>query len=768
VKQGAGALTLSGANTHSGGTTLNAGTLNINNATALGTGTFDINGGTIDNSTAGAITLTTNNVQTWDGDFTFTGTQDLNLGTGAVTLGANRQVTTSAKTLTVGGAIGGAFGLTKAGAGTLTLDGVNTYTGPTVVNAGTLNLNQSLTASLLSFSGAGTVNLADNMNVSSGAVTTTANNQGTFNFLGTHTTSGTIGAAGLALAAINVQNGTVTMDHDLAATTTTVDSVAGGGTGTLTVTGGRTITGDLTLANSGVLNLGSNTLTLAGTGIYTMSGGQTMNLNIANPGPFGNITASGVASVTEAPATVNTVNVTTGGFIPHGATYTVIDAAAGPALTVPGTITSTSLTTTFTGDVTSSLGDLILIANRSNSFDTLVTGDNNIAAAVALEAAGAENPTGDMLTVLNTLDNMTTAKAINDAISTMIPDVSAGVMQATRGLVNQAFGAIGSRLNGARIGGVASGVATGDMTNALGIWVQGLGSHMKQDERKGIQGFHANLFGTMIGADKLIDKHIRVGLAGAYGWADVKSKAAGSPSSSIDSWQGMIYGSFDSLDLCKAREKGKNSRIAVRNQGENFWYVDGMASFTQNNYDSRREIWLTSTDRRVAKAEHYAQQYSTQFETGYTFVTEKTKALEMTPFISLAYSYLYMNKYSEVGASALSLRVQGKGFHKLEQGLGTKIAYPIESEKAGTFVPSVKAAWVYDYIGDRFESRANFTGGGPSFQSKGAKPAQHGVLVGGEMAFLNKGNMTLTGNYDMELKEDYQSHTYYATARFDF
>src|ERR1700694_2178916 len=57
---GTGTLTLTGANTYSGGTTLSAGTLNVNNAKALGTGTFTISGGTIDNTTAGAITLSNN------------------------------------------------------------------------------------------------------------------------------------------------------------------------------------------------------------------------------------------------------------------------------------------------------------------------------------------------------------------------------------------------------------------------------------------------------------------------------------------------------------------------------------------------------------------------------------------------------------------------------------------------------------------------------------------------------------------------------------
>ena len=74
TKSGAGTLTLSGANTYSGGTTLSQGTLNINNATALGTGMFTIAGSTtINNTSGGSITLSNNNAQAWNGSFTFTG-----------------------------------------------------------------------------------------------------------------------------------------------------------------------------------------------------------------------------------------------------------------------------------------------------------------------------------------------------------------------------------------------------------------------------------------------------------------------------------------------------------------------------------------------------------------------------------------------------------------------------------------------------------------------------------------------------------------------
>ena len=49
---GAGFVTLSGANTYTGGTLLpGTGTLNINNATAIGTGLMVLGNGTIDNGT---------------------------------------------------------------------------------------------------------------------------------------------------------------------------------------------------------------------------------------------------------------------------------------------------------------------------------------------------------------------------------------------------------------------------------------------------------------------------------------------------------------------------------------------------------------------------------------------------------------------------------------------------------------------------------------------------------------------------------------------
>jgi len=139
TKNGTAALTINNANSYTGGTTLNDGTLRVGNEGALGTGTVTLNGGALSSdsttaralannlSVAGAVTL---------GDATNNGVLTLS---GTVGLGGdNRQITTASDVVLSSIVSNG--GITKAGAGTLTLAGNNTYTGGTTIEAGTVVL----------------------------------------------------------------------------------------------------------------------------------------------------------------------------------------------------------------------------------------------------------------------------------------------------------------------------------------------------------------------------------------------------------------------------------------------------------------------------------------------------------------------------------------------------------------------------------------------------------------------------------------------------
>ncbi|MBO9512573.1 MAG: autotransporter outer membrane beta-barrel domain-containing protein [Variovorax sp.] len=129
VKVGSGTLTLAGANTYTGGTALKEGRLDLGHDQALGTGALAMDDGTTLGFAADGLTI--------GNAIVMTGSNDPVIDTGG--FGA-----------TLAGAISGGGFLTKQGAGTLTLSGVNTYTGATDVAQGTLRAGAANTLSAAS------------------------------------------------------------------------------------------------------------------------------------------------------------------------------------------------------------------------------------------------------------------------------------------------------------------------------------------------------------------------------------------------------------------------------------------------------------------------------------------------------------------------------------------------------------------------------------------------------------------------------------------
>jgi autotransporter-associated beta strand protein len=127
VKIGAGTLALTGTNSYTGGTTVNAGELQINNPSSIGPGPLVINGGMVD--LAGA----NENFSSLSGG----GTIDDNTGVGGVTLsvGSGNVNTTYSGSITDSQ---GLISLYKTGSGTLVLTGTNSYVGATTVISGSL------------------------------------------------------------------------------------------------------------------------------------------------------------------------------------------------------------------------------------------------------------------------------------------------------------------------------------------------------------------------------------------------------------------------------------------------------------------------------------------------------------------------------------------------------------------------------------------------------------------------------------------------------
>jgi autotransporter-associated beta strand protein len=136
VKVGTGTLTLTGTNTYTGGTTVAGGLINFNAASNFGSGTIILNGGGLQWATG-----TSTDISSRLGAF----------GNAGATFDTNGNNVTLASVLS------GPGGMTKIGAGALTLTGANTYSGATSVNAGTLFVNGSIANSAVTVNAGATL-----------------------------------------------------------------------------------------------------------------------------------------------------------------------------------------------------------------------------------------------------------------------------------------------------------------------------------------------------------------------------------------------------------------------------------------------------------------------------------------------------------------------------------------------------------------------------------------------------------------------------------
>jgi autotransporter-associated beta strand protein len=307
TKNGAGILDLAAANTYTGGTTVNGGTL-----------VLDSVGGSL--APTGALTVNTGG--TFDMSQISTGqTVGALAGTGGqIALGGNTLTTNSSANTTLASQITGTGSLVKLGSGTLTLTGTNTYTGGTTISGGLINFTTAsnfgtggitLNGGGLQWAAGSTADISSKLAPLGAAGATFDTNDNIVTLASTISGTGGLtkqGGGTLILSGINTYSGGTTVNVDMLSVSS--DANLGAASGGLTLNSGalqttasftsaRTIT--LSGRGGGFLPAAGTTLTLTGniggTGALGMAGAGTLNLTGTNSYTGGTMVGSGTLAV---------------------------------------------------------------------------------------------------------------------------------------------------------------------------------------------------------------------------------------------------------------------------------------------------------------------------------------------------------------------------------------------------------------------------------------------------------------------------------------
>jgi len=520
----------------------------------------------------------------------------------------------------------------------------------------------------------------------------------------------------------------------------------------VTVTADFTTEGDFSVSSLTVNNGTSLTLDVGDsfTSYDNAVINGTLTFNVTDTANFGSLVVSnGTADLTNGTLAVGVI----GSGLAAGDEIRVIDGntaiIGGPGAT-PTVIADTSYLWNFVAlDGTAATAatnntDLFIRAVQDTTATEAASTPNNEAAGQVLQDIALVTTDTTLQQVIANINNAPTQDTVNNILESITPAVDTAIADATTAIAQQGADLIQTRLGDVRAG---SGVSSGQLTDALGVWGQVFGQHASQSKRDNIAGYSANTYGFVggIDTDHLFD-NATIGLAVSYGNSAIKSKDANSTRTDINSYQIGLYGDY--------------------NLPHNY-FISGSVAYGYNDIQSvRRDVGgiagLTAT------GDYSADQYTAHIETGKDFLIKPLGAPTITPTIGATYTHLSPDSYTETGAGGANLTVETDTIESLELGLGIQSKWDINQTDGSILSPSVHAGYRYDIIGDTIQSTSNFTGGGASFNTQGADPARGTATIGAGLQYKATSNWTLSAGYDFEIKDDYTAHAGVVRAGYNF
>jgi autotransporter-associated beta strand protein len=785
-------VTLTAANTYSGGTTVDFNTtLGVGNDSALGTGGLILRNSATLRSEAAGLTIA----------------NAIILQPGTAT------IDTQANTMTLDGAISGAGGLSKTGTGSLTLTAASTYIGATTVTGGTLNIagGASITSNVTNdatFNNAGTVtgSVVNNSFASSGG-TITGGVANFFNFTASGTINGNITNSGAGLftvagnlssngSAFNNGNGTASLrvtGGDFTGIGTLTNSSLGLGTG-VAVAAGRTlgaasIINDVgaTFLNNGTVN--SNLTVNGGTvlGNGTFVGNSTFNGgNLAPGNSIGTLNFQGNLTLTAATTYLLEVD-------PNGSDLTrVTGTATLGGATVSATYANGSYITrrytilNATGGVIGTFSSLVN-TNLPANFTTALSYDaNNAYLDLTLNFAPPDfgsGLSGNQASVANALiRSFNTAGGIPLAFGALTPQGLTQVSgEAATGTQQTTFDAMGQFLNvmtdpftGERgMGGASSytneGAASAYASKRKGrdpaeqdayaamvrkapprappfarrwsVWAAGYGGTQSTDgdAAVGSNDVIARIYGAAAGFDYRLTPATLVGfsLGGAGTKYDLANGVGGGRS---EMFQAGVYGRHDFGAA----------------------YVAGALAWGWQDVTTDRNVFLSSL-----RANFDANAVSGRLEGGYRYAFD---AGGLTPYAAGQFTTFFLPGYAEqvvAGSNLFALAYAEKNVTASRSELGLRGDTSFAMQDAIVTLRG-RAAWAHNFNTDRSVTAIFQSLPASAFVVNGAAQAENSALVTASAETRWRNGFSVAASFEGEFSNVTESYAGKGIVRYQW
>ncbi len=534
---------------------------------------------------------------------------------------------------------------------------------------------------------------------------------------------------------LNTQSISITNFNVLAGATATINyPLAGSGgaisiAGTLTLSGSIYNTGSFSCSGTTIAaqNVSVNTSNFVVSGVYKSQIYDVLNYGVLN------LTA----------ATVNTISnfqlSYTGGYFPGGTYLLATGQGAIAATTFANPASQNTMFLTFGTPYVGGTGNKSVYTTITRrGYNQFVS--NTLAQAVgySLEDIGVNNPSNDMVQVLNAVELSTSSDQLQNALLQLTPLISAPIFSFQ--IQNQSLDQVELRIAELRNQGRSSYFA-GDSSRENHIWLRPYGDYANQDELDDCFGYYATTGGVAIGFDRDLDEKYNLGIAGSYSLSRVRDKLTGDSQTNVKSYGGTLYGTYN-FDESR--------------------YLDWMTGVLVNSYNATRVIAINGLFLN-AQSEYDSQSFAAKGIWGKDYAAYDF--LQVTPEASLLYMFNKQYTYAETGAPGANLNIQLNNNNIVQLGLGGKVSTPVLLNP-GIFVPELHAMAYYNVVNPKMNTTFGFVEGGTQQIISTFSPGRSQLVLGVAFTIGVVESLEAKFNYDVLFADRLRNHAFYLNFRY--